>query len=154
VQNVVTYTVVVQSPNTELKLLPGMTASLAFQIEKRTGILRTPNAALRFSPKADEVRPEDRALLETDAEADAKQTVKSKSAVIAARIASAAQRSASKKRVWMLQGSLLAAVEIQTGVSDTSYTELASGPLGEGQQLVIGTRSATAAAANPPPPSH
>ena len=35
-QNVVTYTVVVVAPNPERKLLPGMTANLSFQIEKRT----------------------------------------------------------------------------------------------------------------------
>lgn len=154
VQNVVTYVVVVQSPNRELKLLPGTTASVAFQIDKRTGILRIPNAALRFSPKPEEVRPEDRALLETDTEGDTKQTTKSKSAVIADRIASVAQRSASKRRVWVLEGTLLSAVEVQTGLSDTSYTEMVSGPLREGQRLVIGTRSATAAAAGPASSSH
>ena len=33
VQNVVTYTVVVEAPNRELKLLPGMTATLSFHID-------------------------------------------------------------------------------------------------------------------------
>ena len=35
VSNVVTYTVIVEAPNGDLKLLPGMTANLVFQIEKR-----------------------------------------------------------------------------------------------------------------------
>ena len=51
-QNVVTYPVVVEAPNTELKLLPGMTASLSFQIDQHKNVLRVPNAALRFYPKA------------------------------------------------------------------------------------------------------
>ena len=63
VQNVVTYTVVVESPNPELKLLPGMTANLIFQIEKHAGVLTVPNAALRFYPKPDQVRQSDRAIL-------------------------------------------------------------------------------------------
>ncbi len=65
-QNVVTYTVVVEAPNADLKLLPGMTASLSFQIDKHKNVLRVPNAALRFYPKAEHVRPEDRPLLEGD----------------------------------------------------------------------------------------
>ena len=44
VQNVVTYTVVRRrSPNAEIKLLPGMTANLSFQIEKHIGRLVLPN---------------------------------------------------------------------------------------------------------------
>ena len=64
-QNVVTYTVIVDSANPELKLLPGMTANLSFQIEKHSGVLAVPNAAFRFFPKPEQVRPDDRAILET-----------------------------------------------------------------------------------------
>ena len=49
-QNVVTYPVVVAAPNPELKLLPGMTADLSFQIEKKDDVLCVPNAALRYYP--------------------------------------------------------------------------------------------------------
>ena len=58
VQNVVTYTVVVESPNPEIKLLPGMTANLCFQIEKHIGVLTIPSAAFRFHPRPEQVRPE------------------------------------------------------------------------------------------------
>ena len=51
-QNVVTYPVVVEAANAELKLLPGMTASLSFQIDQHNNVLRVPNAALRFYPQA------------------------------------------------------------------------------------------------------
>ena len=64
VQNVVTYTVIVEAPNLEMKLLPGMTANLTFQIEKHEGMLKVPNAALRFFPKPDQVRQCDRPILE------------------------------------------------------------------------------------------
>ena len=59
VSNVVTYTVVVEAANAELKLLPGMTANLTFQIEKRSDVLTLPNAALRFHPRLDQVRKSD-----------------------------------------------------------------------------------------------
>ena len=44
-QNVVTYPVVVSAENPELKLMPGMTASLSFQTESRDQCVRIPNAA-------------------------------------------------------------------------------------------------------------
>jgi HlyD family secretion protein len=53
VQNVTTYGTIVDVPNNELKLKPGMTANLKVQIAKRSDVLRVPNAALRFRPSAD-----------------------------------------------------------------------------------------------------
>ena len=47
VQNVVTYTVIVQVDNPDLKLKPGMTANVSIIIDDKKGILRIPNAALR-----------------------------------------------------------------------------------------------------------
>jgi HlyD family secretion protein len=48
VQNVVTYDVVLRVRNRELKLKPGMTANVTVVIEEKDGILKVPNAALRF----------------------------------------------------------------------------------------------------------
>ena len=53
VQNVTTYGTIIDVPNPDLKLKPGMTANLKVQIAKRTDVLRVPNAALRFRPSAD-----------------------------------------------------------------------------------------------------
>jgi HlyD family secretion protein len=49
-QNVVTYATVIDVPNSELKLKPGMTANVNIEINRRTNVLRLPNAALRFRP--------------------------------------------------------------------------------------------------------
>jgi HlyD family secretion protein len=49
-QNVVTYATVIDVPNPELKLKPGMTANVNVEIRKRSNVLRVPNAALRFRP--------------------------------------------------------------------------------------------------------
>ncbi len=46
----VTYTVVVSAENPLLRLLPGMTANVTFDIVRRDNVLRVPNAALRFRP--------------------------------------------------------------------------------------------------------
>jgi HlyD family secretion protein len=53
VQNVVTYTVLIDADNPEEKLLPGMTASVSFQVARHVAVLKIPNAALRFTPPAD-----------------------------------------------------------------------------------------------------
>src|SRR5262249_29293809 len=50
-QNVVTYPVVIEAPNPNLKLLPGMTASITFPIEAKDDVPRVPAAALRFVPQ-------------------------------------------------------------------------------------------------------
>jgi len=51
VQNVITYNVVIDVQNPDLKLLPGMTANLTFGVAERKSVLRLPNASLRFTPK-------------------------------------------------------------------------------------------------------
>ena len=53
VQNVVTYSTVIDVPNPELKLKPGMTANVNIEIARRDNVLRIPNAALRFRPTKD-----------------------------------------------------------------------------------------------------
>jgi len=51
-QNVVTYTTVVAVDNKDLKLRPGMTANAKFITAERKGVLKIPNAAVRFRPPA------------------------------------------------------------------------------------------------------
>jgi HlyD family secretion protein len=48
--NVVNYTVVVRVNNDDGVLLPGMTATVAFQVQKVEDVLKVPAAALRFKP--------------------------------------------------------------------------------------------------------
>ena len=56
VASVITYTVVVGTQNNDLRLLPGMTANVTFQIQRRENVAMIPNAALRFRPGG--ARPE------------------------------------------------------------------------------------------------
>jgi HlyD family secretion protein len=57
VQNVVTYVVVMSAENDQLTLLPGMTANVEVVVAERAGVLKIPNAALRFRPGAGLARP-------------------------------------------------------------------------------------------------
>ena len=139
-QNVVTYPVVVEASNPDLKLLPGMTANISFQVERRDEILKVPNAALRFFPKREQVRPEDHKLLEGGAmdeeKADEKEDeLENRSAAEKAE----AKRKRNKRHVWVVDGELLKALEIVTGISDSQFTELISGELKKGMKLVTGT---------------
>jgi HlyD family secretion protein len=52
-QNVVTYATVIECPNPQLKLKPGMTANVNIEIARRNNAVRVPNAALRFRPTND-----------------------------------------------------------------------------------------------------
>jgi len=141
VQNVVTYTVVVDAPNPEMKLLPGMTAKLSFEIEKHSGIVKIPNAALRFYPKLEQVRPEDHAILEgTEDQDTSDEAVKTLEAQRSAMERAAARRSRNRRHVWVVEGELLRAIEVHIGISDSQYTELTAGDLQEGQDLVTGIR--------------
>ncbi len=53
-QNVVTYTAVIEVSNPDLKLRPGMTATITFPVAERENVLTVPNAALRFKPNLTE----------------------------------------------------------------------------------------------------
>jgi HlyD family secretion protein len=50
VQNVVIYTAIISIENPDLGLLPGMTASLRIETDRRDGVVRVPSAALRWRP--------------------------------------------------------------------------------------------------------
>jgi HlyD family secretion protein len=56
-QNVVTYTVVVETDNADLRLLPYLTANLKFEIEQYRDVLKVPNAALRWKPRLTRIAP-------------------------------------------------------------------------------------------------
>lgn len=132
-QNVVTYPVVIEVPNPGMKLLPGMTANITFQIEAKEDALRIPSAALRFMPLPTQVRPEDRHFVEVFSAASAagaKKTADEK-----------AEQSRKRQRriVWVKDGELLRAVPVTLGLIDNQYAELVEGGLSEGQEVVTGT---------------
>ncbi|HEY2150129.1 MAG TPA: efflux RND transporter periplasmic adaptor subunit [Vicinamibacterales bacterium] len=53
VNNVTTYATMINVPNDDLRLKPGMTANLKVQIARRADAMRLPNTALRFRPTSD-----------------------------------------------------------------------------------------------------
>jgi HlyD family secretion protein len=144
VSNVVTYTVVVEAANGDLKLLPGMTANLGFQIETRSNVLTVPNGALRFHPKPAQVRKSDLAIVEGRSDDDAA----GGSAADAGEKKDSAARARKPGHVWVIDGSQLAAVEVVTGLAGKGATEILSGDLREGEEVVTSLQSNVAKAAD------
>ena len=57
-QNVVTYTVVVETDNSDLRLIPYLTANLQFETDRLDNVLVVPNAGLRWKPRSELIVPE------------------------------------------------------------------------------------------------
>jgi HlyD family secretion protein len=142
-QNVVTYPVIVSAPNPELKLLPGMTASISFQVAFRDNVVKIPNGALRFYPDVKHVRAEDISILEGHIEKNgerdedqAQQNDKSMSASERSQL----RKDRDRRHVWVQDGQKLRAVAVTTGLGDSQYTELLAGDLRPGDVLVTGIK--------------
>lgn len=133
IQNVVTYPVIIDAPNKEQKLKPGMTANITFQIEAKEDVLRVPAAALRYTPPKEQVYPEDRHYLEAQTSTQVPAGTK-RSAGEKADLA----RSRSRRIVWVQDGNLLRAVPVTLGLMEHQFAELLKGDLTEGQSVVTG----------------
>ena len=119
VQNVVTYDVVVKVANPELKLKPGMTANVSIITAVEKGVIKVPNAALRFKwPPAGAVS--DRG----SAGAGRPQAVR-------------AEAGAKTQGVWVLDGKKPRRVPLTLGINDGNDTSVLSGELKEGDAVII-----------------
>jgi HlyD family secretion protein len=151
-QNVVSYVTVIDVPNKELKLKPGMTANVTVEIARADDVLRVQNAALRFQPPADAVQPRP-----SVAEGEPASNRSQPDAAPAARQrrsgegggAPGARASGERGgRVWVLNGTQLEPVRVRTGISDGMTTAIVGGDLDEHAQIVTGI-AATQTAARP-----
>jgi HlyD family secretion protein len=122
-QNVVTYTVVVETDNSNLKLLPYLTANLQFEIEQRNGVLLVPNSALRWKPRPSLVAPEAR---ETAFAPPSRPSKPGK------------EQQQDRGRLWIQEGDFLRPVEVQIGAADGAQTEVSGSELKEGMEVVVG----------------
>jgi HlyD family secretion protein len=141
-QSVITYPVIVETPNEDLSLLPGMTANLSFQIESRQAVLKLPNAALRFYPDRKWVHPDDRRVLDgVDQQKNMGESNESR--LQSAEETYDANRRRMRRHVWVVDGKLLRAREVTLGISDSRFTEMLEGDMSEGEVLVIGEQPKT-----------
>lgn len=179
-QNVVQYTAILDVDNSSMKLLPGMTATCSIIVGEAKNVLRVPNAALRFTPdlKPEELQKIMKAAFE---EMAARRQQQGGGAPVGP--SSGAQTSGGQRtfnfaqmgqmgamsgsgqqgtrrgpsRVWMMdEKGNLKVVFVRTGVTDNAYTEIISGNLKEGDEVIIGlmTASSSSSSSRPqtPPP--
>jgi len=142
-QNVVTYTVVVVTDNSNGILLPYLTANLRFELDRRDNVLCVPSAALRWQPAPQMIAPEVRAEL-----AAAVKTGKGRAKQSAGKDADSDNRG----RVWVRDGDYVRPMAVRTGLSDGAQIELVDGEVQEGMEVVIGElprEAAGAATSNP-----
>jgi HlyD family secretion protein len=128
VQNVVTYAAIISVSNPDLKLRPGMTASVAFVHAERRDALRIRNAALRFRPSPELIEK----MLGTAPGDDGKAHARAGASVGKSPEAD----DPSHKSVWALRAGKPQRVTIQIGVSDGTLTEVLDGPLRERDNVI------------------
>jgi len=138
-QGVVTYPVVIAAANPDMKLLPGMTATISFEVDSKTEILKIPNAAIRFYPNAKHVREEDRGLLDGTTTWSSDEETMDES-MQSATEKTDAHRNRNRRHVWVVEGDYLRAVEVVTGLVENKFIECVSGDLKAGDMLVTGIK--------------
>ncbi len=126
-QNVVSYTTVIDVPNPDRLLRPGMTATLDIEIARAADVLRVPTAALRFEPTAEVL-----ASLPVDGTASARTAPDDERAT-----------------VWTFENGRLAPVAVRAGLSDSVTVAILDGDLHENAQVVTGILQASASAGMP-----
>ena len=110
--NVVTYEVVIDAPNPELKLKPGLTANITVYTMEKNDILLAPLKAFRFTPETDPENPQ---------------------------TTLAPQTGKGEKVVWLQTAEGIVPKVIKVGVSDGIYTEVKEG-IKEGSRLIVGVQ--------------
>jgi HlyD family secretion protein len=130
VQNVVNYNAVIAVANPDLKLKPGMTATVSILVAQQTNVLKIPRAALRFQPQ---LTPKERdQFVMAFQQQQATNTIGSMGAT-----PRRAWQNAPK--VWTLtpEGKLWPML-VRLGIHDDQFSALQDGDLQEGQELIIG----------------
>ncbi|MDD8025233.1 MAG: efflux RND transporter periplasmic adaptor subunit [Acidobacteriota bacterium] len=175
--NVVTYATIVDAPNPEIKLRPGMTATVTIVTGEAKGVLKVPNAALRFTPTLPE--KEMQALMASlrpgqpgSKPGQAGQSGQAPAGAPNGQAAAGGQRggfdpsqltaeqrqrfqqmrqSGARRQasmVWVLTDEgKVKPYMVRTGLTDNSYTELTRSELKEGMKVILGLQGAATATA-------
>jgi HlyD family secretion protein len=134
-QNVVTYATVIDVANPELKLKPGMTATVTIEVARRDDTLLVPAAALRFKPTP--------AMIAALGEATAGP-------------APSCGGQAGCGTLWVYDGAAIHGAAVKTGITNGTAVEILGAPIAEGAAAVsaitlapASSKTVTSAAASP-----
>ena len=149
VQNVVTYDTIIIFDNPDMKLFPGMTAYVTVPVANATNVLKVPNGALRFTPA---MKPEElQAILQQNGiQANTARQRQRPQPAPSGDATSKPAATGSQAILWkMTADKKLVPVQVQTGITDHTYTEVAQllhGDLKPGEELVVGAAGSGSAA--------
>jgi HlyD family secretion protein len=156
-QNVVTYATVISVANKDLKLKPGMTATVNIETARRDDVLRVPSAALRFKPTQEMLQslgaPKSSGVSKVGPSSPA-----SLGATPGLRRTSSSGAPQTKlpdgARLWLDENGTLTPHPVKVGLDNGTFTELVESDLAEGTKVVTNVitsqpKTATTSAANP-----
>jgi HlyD family secretion protein len=125
IDGVVTYRALLRVDNADRALRPGMTATVAIVTREKRGVLAVPNAALRFTPP-DRIATQDGP---------------NPAALFGSGTARSSENHAAEERtgpvVWIHNDKGPRAVPVTTGISDGTLTEIVSGELSQGMEVLV-----------------
>ena len=124
--NVITYTVVVDAPNPEKKLMPGMTANVSFYVTEKKNIVLLPAKALNFNPDPAQLSQYTESHPEIEIQRSTPET--------------------SGKTIWLKQGNQLKKQKVDLGDTDEIYYEVISG-VKDGDEVVLAINAESVAVA-------
>ena len=158
-QNVVTYTVEVTTDNANGKLLPYLTANVQFEVNRADGVMQVPNAALRWTPRPEQIAPDAREAEKPADETAAARTASAPTSAPVAQSGGGADRPRGQRRrgaggaapggdaanaryrpekVWVKDGQYVRPVNVRAGLTDGTNTEVQSDTLKDGAEVVVG----------------
>jgi HlyD family secretion protein len=169
VQNVVTYPVLLDVANPELRLRPGMTANVSVPVDRRDDVLRVPNAALRFRPDPADLEDSGKKGAKKDAKTGGEKPAEGRTAVAAGgpsgeragrgegggrpgagfsgRPGGGRPGPSREADVYVeLPTGKLRAIHVKTALTDGNVTAVEGDALKEGDEVVLGLATAKAMA--------
>ncbi len=120
--NVVTYQVVVNTPNKDLKLKPGLTATITIYTVEKNDVATLPNKALNFKPDIE--------------------TLQKSGYTIENNPKISKNMNENERIVWLVSGKTIRNVKVEVGDADNLNTEILSG-LAKNDSIVLDTKSLT-----------
>ncbi len=139
--NVVTYKVIVEAPNPDLKLMPGLTASINIITKEATGVLVVSTKALHFTPDQDVVEkyipkpPRNQKIQDENVEFDSAEANKSPSTEMVSSTPKNIKQVNGENMVWVKIDNAIHSKKVKTGLGDGTLIEIQDG-LSEGDSVV------------------
>ncbi len=150
IQNVVNYTVIINVNNDKLLLMPGMTATVSIYVAHKDDVLEIPDIAFYFQPSENIIEHSYTSNNENNnsANPDKQQMTRGKrfgagnNKHFRGKNDSLVQEN--KQTIWLLdKNQKVYPVKVKTGLDDGTYTQIENQNLKAGEEVVLGTLSAS-----------